>query len=158
MDNDEIKITNKDLIKPKHKNEHGAYEYYKYEVVKPKKDGQCQISIYEIPPRKAAYPYHYHLKNEETFYIISGSGILETPNGNKIISAGDIIFCPALEKGSHRIINSSQDKMLVYLDFDTVNYPDIAYYPNSDKVGIILKDEPNKFYKNSENVDYYEGE
>ncbi|WP_315065790.1 cupin domain-containing protein [uncultured Clostridium sp.] len=158
MDNDEIKITNKGLIKPKHKNENEAYEYYKYEVVKPKKDGKCQVSIYEIPPQKAAYPYHYHLKNEETFYIISGSGILETPNGNKAISAGDIIFCPTLEKGSHKIINSSHDEMLVYLDFDTVNYPDIAYYPNSDKVGIILSDEPNKFYKNSENVDYYEGE
>lgn len=158
MDNDEIKITNKDLIKPKHKNEHGAYEYYKYEVVKPKKDGKCQVSIYEIPPRKAAYPYHYHLKNEETFYIISGKGILETPNGNKTISAGDIIFCPTLEKGSHRIINSSHDEMLIYLDFDTVNYPDIAYYPNSDKVGIILNGESNTFYKKNENVDYYEGE
>jgi len=37
-------------------------------------------------------------KNEEVFYIISGEGILETPEGNITISAGDTIICPASEK------------------------------------------------------------
>lgn len=158
MDNREIQITNKDLIKPKHKREHEPYEYFKYEVTKRGKDNQCYVAIYEIPPQKASYPYHYHLENEEVFYIISGSGILETPDGDKTISAGDIIVCPPLEKGAHRIINSSFSEMLVYLDCDTVNYPDIAYYPNSDKVGIILNGESSTFYEKSTEVDYYKGE
>ena len=34
------------------------------------------VSVYEIPPLKSAYPYHYHHKNEETLYIISGKGVL----------------------------------------------------------------------------------
>jgi uncharacterized cupin superfamily protein len=154
----EIQIANKDLIKPKHKSEHETYEYYKYEVTKRNKDSQCYVAIYEIPPQKANYPYHYHLKNEEIFYIISGNGILETPDGDKIISAGDIIVCPPSEKGSHRIINTSYSEMLIYLDCDTVNYPDIAYYPNSDKVGIILNGESSTFFKKNTEVDYYEGE
>lgn len=158
MDNHKIQITNKNLIQPKHKSEHEPYEYYKYEVTRRRKDGQCYVAIYEIPPGKANYPYHYHLKNEETFYIISGNGILETPDGDKPISAGDIIVCPPSEKGAHRIINSSDDEMLVYLDCDVVNYPDIAYYPNSDKVGIILNGESNTFYSKNADVDYYEGE
>lgn len=48
--------------------------------------------------------------------------------------------------------------MLVYFDCDTVNSPDVAYYPNSDKVGIIVNGKSSTFYKNHTNVDYYEGE
>lgn len=158
MENSKIQITNKNLIEPKHKCEHEPYEYYKYEVTEKSKENQCCVAIYEIPPQKANYPYHYHLKNEEVFYIISGNGILETPDGNKAISKGDIIVCPPSEKAAHRIINSSQTEMLVFLDCDTVNSPDVVYYPNSDKVGIIEKGKPGKFYKKNTDVDYYEGE
>jgi uncharacterized cupin superfamily protein len=153
-----IEITNKDLLKPKHKSEHSSYEYYKYEVTERKKDSQCYVAIYEIPPQKSNYPYHYHLRNEEVFYIIHGSGILETPNGNKPITTGDIIVCPPLEEGAHKIINTSETEVLTYIDFDTVNSPDIAYYPHSDKVGIILSGESSTFYKSQSNVDYYDGE
>lgn len=158
MINEEIQIVNKNLIHPKHKDEHSPYEYYKYEVTKQDKDNKCNVSIYEIPPKKSNYPYHYHLQTEEIFYIISGNGILETPNGNKTISSGDIIVCPPLEKGAHKIINSSETEMLVYIDFDIVSYPDITYYPNSNKVGIILSDKPNEFYKKDDASTYYEGE
>ncbi|MBE6054215.1 MAG: cupin domain-containing protein [Clostridium sartagoforme] len=154
----EIKITNKNLINPKHQNEHDPYEYYKYEVTNPNKDSKCKVAIYEIPPKKANYPYHYHLQTEEIFYILSGTGILVTPNGDKEISSGDIIVCPPLEKGAHKIINSSETEMLVYIDFDTVIHPDIAYYPNSNKVGIILSDKPNEFYKRDAKSTYYERE
>lgn len=158
MNNCEIQITNKTMIEPTHKSEHEPYEYYKYEVTKRSKNSQCYVAIYEIPPQKANYPYHYHLKNEEIFYIISGTGILETPDGNKPISPGDIIVCPPSEKGTHRIINSSQNEKLVYLDCDTVNNPDIVYYPNSDKVGIIVNGESSTFFDKTSNVSYYEGE
>lgn len=158
MDTNEILITNKNLIEPSHKNQHEPYEYYKYEVTKRSKDSQCYVAIYEIPPQKASYPYHYHLKNQEVFYIISGNGILETPNGNKIISAGDVIVCPPLEKGAHKLINSSHTEMLTYLDCDTVNNPDLVYYPNSNKIGVILNGQSATFYKRQTEVDYYEGE
>jgi hypothetical protein len=48
--------------------------------------------------------------------------------------------------------------MLVYLDCDTVNTPDIAYYPNSGKVGIIVNGVSSSFYKTDKEVPYYEGE
>jgi len=158
MESREILITNKNLIQPKHQSEHNPYEYNKYEVTEQGKDNKSYVAIYEIPPQKANYPYHYHLKNEEVFYIISGNGILETPNGNKIISSGDIIVCPPSEKGAHRIINSSQTEMLSYFSCDTVNSPEVVSYPNSNKIGILVNGEPGTFYKKNSNVDYYEGE
>lgn len=158
MSKSEIQITNKGLIKPQHKCDHEPYEYKKYEVTKRSSDYQCYVAFYEIPPQKANYPYHYHMKNEEVFYIISGNGILETPDGNKTIEAGDIIVCPASESGAHRIINNSQTEALVYLDFDTVNSPEVVFYPNSDKVGVIINGKSSTFFKENTNVDYYEGE
>lgn len=158
MDRSEIQITNKSLIKPVHKCECAPYEYNKYEIVKRSSENQCYAAIYEIPLQKASYPYHYHLKNEEIFYIISGKGILETPDGSKMITVGDVIVCPPSEKGAHRIFNSSDTETLVYLDFDTINSPDIVHYPNTDKVGIILNGESSTFFKKNTSVDYYDGE
>ena len=48
--------------------------------------------------------------------------------------------------------------MLVYLDCDTVNSPELVCYPNSDKVGLIVNGESSTFYKKHTDVDYYEGE
>lgn len=158
MDSRKIQVTNKNLIKPKYKCEHETYEYKKYEVTKRSKENQCYVAIYEIPPQKANYPYHYHYKNEEVFYIISGNGILETPDGNKTISSGDIIVCPPSERGAHRIINSSDTENLIYIDFDTINSPELVFYPKSEKVGIIINGESSTFYKEGTDIDYYEGE
>jgi uncharacterized cupin superfamily protein len=158
MDSHEIQIITKNLIEPKHICIHEPYEYNKYTITEPRKENQCTVAIYEIPPKKANYPYHYHFKNEEVFYIISGNGILETPNGNKTISAGDTIICPPSEKGAHRIINSSQTEMLVYFECDTFNSTEVVCYPHSDKVGIIINGKSGTFYNKDTNVSYYEGE
>lgn len=153
-----IKICNTNSIKPKHKKEHEPYEYYKYQVTPMDKNSKCCVAVYKIPPQKSAYPYHYHVNNEEVFYIISGEGILETPQGNKKVGTGDIIVCPPDSDSAHRLINSSETEFLTYIDFDSVNYPDVAYYPKSNKVGIILAGESSAFYDEDKNVDYYKGE
>jgi uncharacterized cupin superfamily protein len=33
-------------------------------------------SLYEAPPGRRAWPYHYHLANEEAIYVLHGSGTL----------------------------------------------------------------------------------
>lgn len=152
-----VLVVNKDDIKPIHKNIHEPYEYMKYEVVKKSSKNRCQVSIFEIPPKKAGYPYHYHLRSEEVFYIISGNGMLETPDGNKKVSKGDVIFCPANKSGAHRLFNSSDNEMLVYIDFDTVSIPDVVRYPNTNKVGII-EENSAEFYFENDNAQYYDGE
>ena len=61
----------------KHKAEHEGYEYLRRDFVRRGETSGTQVSIYEIPPQKSAYPYHYHLKDEETFFILSGEGLLK---------------------------------------------------------------------------------
>ena len=158
MDSREIIVTNVGSMEPRHKCEHQPYEYYKYEVAKRRKGDQCYVAVYKIPPGKANYPYHYHRRNEEVFYVISGHGVLETPHGSREISAGDIILCPPSEKGAHKITNPSPSEFLVYLDVDTIHSPEVVYYPHSGKMGVIMHGESNHFFKSDSEVDYYEGE
>ena len=115
------------------------------------------MSVYEVPPQKAAYPYHYHLQDEETFYILSGEGLLKTPEGEKRVSAGDMLFFPAGSEGAHKLTNTSLTEKLVYIDFDVIHDLDAAIYPDSGKIGVWGKD-INRVYPLDANVDYYEGE
>ncbi len=141
----------------KYKMEHDGYEYLKRELVPKGMAQQCAVSMYELPPGKSAYPYHYHTKNEEIFYIISGAGILRTPSGNRPVTSGDFLFFPAREGGAHKLTNTSETELLVYLDFDTYNDIDVAFYPDSGKIGVWGKN-TNQLYKMKDQVDYYDGE
>jgi len=134
-----------------------GYEYNKRKFVSREEGGSCVVSVYEIPPNKSAYPYHYHTQDEEVFYIISGKGTLKTPEGEREVSAGDILYFPANKNGAHKLTNLSDSELLVYIDFDTCGDVDVALYPDSGKIGIWGMD-INKSFKLKESVDYYEGE
>lgn len=95
--------------------------------------------------------------NEETFYIISGEGILRTPSGERKVSAGDLLFFPTGAEGAHKLTNSSETENLVYIDFDVVHEVDITVYPDSDKIGVWGMG-INKLYPQAGDVDYYDGE
>ncbi len=135
---------------------HGDYEYIKRTFV-PRGTGESLVCMYELPPRKSAYPYHYHLKDEETFHILSGEGLLRTPEGEKRVSAGDFLYFPAGPEGAHKLTNLSDTKPLTYIDFDVIHDLDVAVYPDSNKLGVWGKN-VNRVYPLDANVDYYEGE
>lgn len=153
----EIKHSKIEDITISHKCEHENYEYYRRKFVPVGAAENTQVSIYEIPPLKSAYPYHYHCKNEETFYIIRGTGILKTPNGEHPVVAGELLFFPVGPEGAHKLTNASETENLVYIDFDVVHDLDVAVYPDSDKIGIWGMG-INKIFPQSGNVDYYDGE
>jgi uncharacterized cupin superfamily protein len=153
----QIKHSKIEEIPAVHRAEHEGFEYYRRKFVPFGGANNALVSVYEIPPGKAAYPYHYHHKNEETFYILSGEGILRTPDGEKKVAAGDLLFFPVGPAGAHKLTNCSETENLTYLDFDVVHDVDIAVYPDSDKIGIWGKG-INKTYPCNSAVDYYEGE
>lgn len=140
-----------------HRSEHPGYEYYRQKVIPFGTAKNTVVSVYEIPPLKSAYPYHYHEKNEETFYILEGEGLLRTPSGEKLVKAGDFLFFPTGPEGAHKLTNLSSTTSLVYIDFDAVHEIDITVYPDSEKIGIWGKG-INQVYPKDSAVDYYSGE
>ena len=99
--------------------------------------GKLGVYFYTIQPGKANFPYHYHSANEEIFYIINGQGTLKTPEGEKIVSEGDVIVMPANENGAHQLINTS-DIPLVYLEVITQNLPDVVLYPDTPEKFLVM--------------------
>ena len=140
-----------------HKCEHEGYEYFRRKFVPFGESEHTHVCVYEIPPGKAAYPYHFHYKTEETFYIISGTGLLRTPGGEREVRSGELIFFPADEEGAHKLTNNSDTENLVYIDFDVTHELDVAVYPDSDKIGIWGMG-INEMFPRSADVDYYHGE
>jgi uncharacterized cupin superfamily protein len=137
--------------------EHGGFAYDKQTVIA-KKDNQCTVAFMEIPPGKSPYPRHYHFGITEVFYIISGEGRLETPEGDKFITAGDVIVFPPGEAGAHKIWNTSENDVLRYIDFDTTAINDLICYPDSGKIGFVRNGKPGLFFRENDKVGYYEGE
>src|SRR5262249_38127384 len=39
------------------------------------------LSLWEVPPGEAAYPYHFHLTEEELVIVVDGEPSLRTPDG-----------------------------------------------------------------------------
>ena len=154
---DEIKHSNINDSPVSHKCEHEGYEYFRRKFIPYGESEHTVASVYEIPPGKSAYPYHYHHKNEETFYILSGEGILKTPDGERQVKAGELLFFPTGPEGAHKITNSSETEMLTYIDFDVVHEVDITIYPESEKIGVWGMG-INQLYPQAEAVDYYDGE
>ena len=157
MDN-RIVVSRIDDLKPVKKSEYSDFAYTKYEAASRDDFSQVYICFYEIEPGKAPSPKHSHCFNTESFYIISGSGTVETGDGKITIKAGDLITFPPGEAGTHKIINTSETENLVYIDFDTSLVPDIIKYPDSGKTGVKQANGNTRYFIDGTDVDYYTGE
>ena len=82
---------------------------------------------------------------------------MKTPEGEKTVSAGDLLFFPANSDGAHKLTNLSDTEDLVYLDFDVVHDLDVAVYPETGKLGVWGKN-INRVWRQQDDVDYYDGE
>ena len=61
-------------------------------------------------------------------------------------------------EGAHKIVNRTDDTVRILL-LSTMNAPDWAVYPDSDKIGVFgLPGGESKLFKASTAVDYYDGE
>ena len=123
-------------------------------------------NITRISPGKAAFPYHLHHKIEEMFFILEGEGTLRFNETEYPIKKGDVIAGPTGLGTAHQIRNTS-DAELVFLAVSTLETPDVAEYPDSDKYAVICGDlpggDPSKadfriVAKKDAGVGYFEGE
>lgn len=106
---------------------------------------KCRANFVEIEPGNYAYGFHYHEANEEVFYIISGTGVVRTMDGEINVKAGDAIGFPTGEKGAHVIQNKSENEKLVYIDFGTTISPEIVHLPDFNKI-MVIGNEVNGVY------------
>lgn len=112
-------------------------------------EGKTFVTFYHLPPGKTNYPYHQHCGAEEVYYIIKGTAILKTPEGERTVGEGDVIVMPANENGAHQLTNPSATETVTYLDVDTYSYPEIVFFPDKGKFRIFTKQGSNSFMLDS---------
>ena len=89
-------------------------------------------SLYEVPPGRRAWPYHYHLANEEAIYVLEGSGTLRIGREEIGVSKGDYVALPARAQAAHQLVNDS-GVVLRCLCYSTMIEPDVMVYPDSGR-------------------------
>ena len=123
-------------------------------------------SLYEIPPGRKAWPYHYHCANEESIYVLEGTGTLRIGGREFALSQGDYVALPVGEAHAHQVYNTSGEP-LRYLCLSTMVEPDILVYPDSGKVGLFAGSAPggpkerrylHKYLREDAEVGYFDGE
>jgi uncharacterized cupin superfamily protein len=119
------------------------------------------ISLWELPPGEAAYPYHAHLGEEELLIVLDGRPALRTPSGWRDLEEGEVVSFRRGEEGAHQLVNRT-DATVRFLAVSTNGEPDIVLYPDSGKVSAAqrLPDGSGlrKTFSLDDAVDYYDGE
>jgi len=93
-----------------------------------------------LAPGKRAFPFHSHRVNEEMFFILEGTGEIRIGAETYTVKTGDIIACPpGGPDTAHQLINTSGSVELRYLAVGTSMSPEIAEYPDSNKVGVLAE-------------------
>jgi uncharacterized cupin superfamily protein len=146
--------------------ERGDREYRRAQLGHAAGSEELGCSLYEVPPGKGTWPYHFHTANEEAMYVLSGEATIRTPEGETTVSAGSYAAFPTGEDGAHEIRNDGDDP-LRYLVVSTMRDPDVMGYPDSGKVGVFAGAPPggdgdertfSEFFPEDAAVDYWEGE
>jgi uncharacterized cupin superfamily protein len=123
-------------------------------------------SLYRLAAGDRMWPFHFHHVNEELFWIRSGYGELRTISGARDIQAGDVIVCPTGHEGAHAIKNTG-DAPLEIFTLSTMEEPEVAEYPDSEKAYIMSGSAPggdetvrtlNHVFRLSDAVEYDVGE
>lgn len=125
------------------------------------------FNVTAVPAGKAAFPFHSHRANEEIFYVLQGTGELRLGSETYAIRPGDFIACPpGGPETAHQIHNTGSGE-LRYIALSTLQYPELAEYPDSGKFGIYARtvaapvSAPAAFRyvgRESSSLDYWEGE
>lgn len=119
------------------------------------------LSVWEVPPGEAAYPYHHHLGEEELVVVLEGRPSLRTPEGWRELAPGEVVAFLRGEGGGHQLVNET-DQTVRFLALSTSGDPDLVVYPDSGKLGAFERlpggGGLRAMFRSDDAVDYYEGE
>jgi len=89
------------------------------------------VNLTELAPGSWSSQRHWHTKEDELVYVLSGEVTLVTEAGEETLRAGE---CAAFPKGvadGHHLINKS-NTIAVFLEIGTRSSDDLCAYPDID--------------------------
>jgi uncharacterized cupin superfamily protein len=84
-----------------------------------------------LPPGGSSSITHYHSKQDEMIYILSGTATLRLDDTEVTMSPGEVMGFPAGRPVGHSIVNRSTTNNLVYLEIGNLTSNDRVFYHSS---------------------------
>jgi uncharacterized cupin superfamily protein len=114
------------------------------------------FGLYELEPGQATWPYHFELGSEEWLFVIQGELTLRTPEGERVMRAGDVVCFPQGPTGAHAVRNASD--AVVRFAMPSVDAPSgAAIYPDTGKF-VVYGPGFSHRGRLGEPLEYWEGE
>jgi uncharacterized cupin superfamily protein len=92
-------------------------------------------TLYELAPGKSS-PYHWQFGEEEFCLVLAGAPTLRTPEGELLLRPWDVAWFPRGPGGAHGFRNDTDEPARVAV-FSSVSDPEVAVYPDEDRVGVV---------------------
>jgi uncharacterized cupin superfamily protein len=115
------------------------------------------LGVYELPPGHTAWPYHFEIVEEEWLIVVSGEVTLRTPDGERVLRAGDVACFPPGPGGAHAVKNHSESPARFAMPSSVARWGDAVVYPDSGKFRIATEGFNHRGWL-GDNVEYWEGE
>ena len=94
---------------------------------------QFGVNLLRLPPGAWSSQRHWHTREDEFVYVLSGEVVLVTDGGEEVLRAGDAAGFPAGDTNGHCLQNRSNADALV-LEIGTRVSGETAYYSDIDMV------------------------
>jgi uncharacterized cupin superfamily protein len=115
------------------------------------------MSIYELDPGLSCWPYHFEVSEEEWLIVLSGELTLRTPDGERVLGAGEVACFPAGAEGAHAVRNDGAEPVRYAMPSTSNGYGGASVYPDSGKVNVYTKGFVHRAWL-GDPVPYWEGE
>ena len=107
------------------------------------------VNLTTIKPGAASALRHWHAKQDEFVYIVSGELVLVTSGGEQLLTAGTCAGFPAGNADGHHLVNRSAADA-VYLEVGDRTPDDAVTYPDDDIAARAIDGVWKFFRKNRE--------
>jgi uncharacterized cupin superfamily protein len=111
-------------------------------------------SVYDLDPGDSVCPYHYEHPEEEWLVVLAGAPTLRDPDGEHVLTAGDVVCFAEGPEGAHKVTNRTGEPVRIVM-LSTKAKTAMAVYPDSGKVGVWPL---GKLFRIEDAVDYWDGE
>lgn len=116
---------------------------------------QVHVNQLTIQPGKQSGPYHYHVREEEHFYVLTGRCVLRSGEDRHDMTQGDYVCFPANGRVAHAFENPFAEECTL-LTIGAFDPDEVAVYPDSGKAKIRALNAMVKWPQ--ESLEYWDGE
>ena len=118
-----------------------------------REDGHIGVSIKRLPPGGISCPFHFHVREDEFFYVLEGPVTLRYGEDRVVLESGAGVSLPRNARIAHQFYNHTDHDVLLFAVGE--NSPtEVCHYPDTGKW--LVRDIGGVGH--FEKVEYFEGE